>query len=61
MTRRQKRLLLRIVLGTALFAAGLFLDGWWQAGFMMGAWLVSGYDILWSALRNILRGQIFDE
>ena len=61
MTRRQKRLLLRIVLGAALFAAGLFLDGWWQAGFMMGAWLVSGYDILWSALRNILRGQIFDE
>ena len=46
MTRRQKRLLLRIVLGAALFAAGLFLDGWWHAGHMIGAWLVSGYNIM---------------
>lgn len=61
MKRRQKILLARIVLAAVLFAVGLFLDGWWQAGFMLAAWLTTGYDIVWSALRNILRGQIFDE
>lgn len=61
MTRRQKRLLLRIGIGIVLFAVGLFLPKWWQAGLMVVAWLIAGYDILWSAIRNILRGQIFDE
>ena len=61
MTRKQKRLLFRIITGIVLFAVGLFLPGWWQAGLMLAAWLVAGYDVLWSAIRNILRGQIFDE
>lgn len=61
MTRRQKRLLLRIGIGIVLFVVGLFLPEWWQAGLMVAAWLIAGYDILWSAIRNILRGQIFDE
>ena len=61
MTRRQKRLLLRIGIGIVLFAVGLFLPEWWQAGLMVAAWLIAGYDILWSAIRNIMRGQIFDE
>lgn len=61
MTRRQKQTLARIVLGAALFAVSLFLDGRWQAGFALAAWLLAGYDVLWSAVRNILRGQIFDE
>lgn len=61
MKRRQKILLARIVLAAVLFVVGLFLDGWWKAGFMLAAWLTAGYDIVWSALRNILRGQIFDE
>ena len=61
MTRRQKRLLLRIGIGIVLFAVGLFLPERWQAGLMVAAWLIAGYDILWSAIRNILRGQIFDE
>ncbi len=26
-----------------------------------GAYLLAGYDVLWSALRNILRGRVFDE
>lgn len=61
MKRRQKLLLARIVLAAILFVVGLFFDGRWQAGFMLAAWLTAGYDIVWSALRNILRGQIFDE
>ncbi len=61
MTRRQKRVLLRILLGLTLLVAGLFLKGWWRAGFALAAWLIAGYDVLWAALRNILRGQVFDE
>ena len=61
MKRRQKLLLARILAAAALFAAGLFLDGWWKAGFMLASWLTAGYDVVWSALRNILRGHIFDE
>lgn len=61
MTRRQKRTLARIVFGAALFAVSLFLSDRWQAGFALAAWLLAGYDVLWSAVRNILRGQIFDE
>ncbi len=61
MTRKQKKLLLRIVLAALLVAVGLFLDGWWKAGLMLAAWLLAGYDVAWSALRNILRGQLFDE
>lgn len=53
--------IIRIGAALTVFAAGLFLDGWYQAGFMLAAWIVAGYDVLWSALRNILRGQIFDE
>ena len=61
MKRRQKILLGRILAAAALFAVGLFLNGWWKAGFMLASWLAAGYDIVWSALRNILRGQVFDE
>ena len=61
MTRRQKRLLLRIIIGISLFVIGLFLPERWKAGVMLAAWLVAGYDVLWAAIRNILRGQIFDE
>lgn len=56
-----KRRLIRIAAALTVFAAGLFLDGWLQAGLMILAWLTAGYDVLWSALRNILRGQVFDE
>lgn len=61
MTRRQKRTVLRVTVGSVLFAGGLFLKDWWQAGAMIAAWGIAGYDVLWSALRNILRGQFFDE
>ena len=61
MTGRQKRLLGRIAAGLLLFAVGLFLPGWWKTGFLLAAWLIAGYDVLWSAVRNILHGQLFDE
>lgn len=61
MTRKQKISVARIACALALLVVGLFLKGWWQAGLMLAAWLIAGYDVLWSAVRNILRGQVFDE
>lgn len=61
MTRRQKKLLVRIGVALVVFLVGLFLPGWWKAGFMLAAWAIVGYDVLWAAIRNILRGQLFDE
>lgn len=56
-----KKRMIRIAVAFTVFLAGVFLKGWYQAGFMLAAWLIAGYDVLWSAVRNILRGQIFDE
>ncbi len=61
MTRGQKRTLGRIIGALALFAIGLALGGdrcggWLKAGFMLAAWLLAGYDVLWDAIRGILRG-----
>ena len=61
MTRKQKKLLTRIIVSLVLFAAGFFLKSWWQMGFMLAAWLLAGYDVLWEALVNIFHGQLFDE
>ncbi len=61
MTRKQKKLLTRIIVSLVLFAAGFFLKSWWQMGFMLAAWLLSGYDVLWEAIVNIFHGQLFDE
>ena len=61
MTRKQKKLLVRIAAALVVFLVGLFLPGWWKAGCMIAAWAIVGYDVLWAAIRNILRGQLFDE
>lgn len=61
MTKKQRVLVVRIAVGAVLFVAGLFFNGVWQAALMLAAWLLAGYDVLWSALRNILRGRFLDE
>ena len=70
MTRKQKKLLIRIIVSAALFAGGLFLPHeperfsvmWFvRLGVFLTAYLTAGYDILWKAVRNIARGQVFDE
>ena len=71
MTKKLKKLLIRIIIAAILFAAlftaektGLlgFLDGKWYA---FVPWLVpyqiAGYDVLLKAAKNIAHGQIFDE
>ena len=63
MSRKQKKSLLRILLGAALLALclALPLEGIWKLGAFLAAYLVSGGDVLWRAVRNIFRGQVFDE
>lgn len=61
MKRREKIALARIGCSVLLLGIGFLLPGWWKAGFMLAAWLLSGYDVLWDAVRNIFHGQFFDE
>ncbi len=69
MTRKQKKLLTRILIGLGGFLTGLFfihieLYPWLTVTgkvMLILAWLLCGGDIALSALKNIGRGQVFDE
>ena len=63
MTRRQKKTLYRILAAALLIlvAALLPAEGLWKALAFVVPYLVIGWDVLWSALRNIAHGQVFDE
>lgn len=63
MSRKQKKTLWRILAAAALTvtAALLPLEGLWRLAAFVVPYLVIGYDVLWSAARNIAHGQIFDE
>lgn len=63
LTKRQKKQLLRILAGGALFAAGelLGLEGQLSLLFYLPAYLIVGGDVVLKAGKNILNGQVFDE
>ena len=63
MTRKQKRLLFRIIVAAVLFAAGslLPLGPTVDMGIFLVCYAVIGWDIVWKAVTNILHGQVFDE
>lgn len=63
MTRRQKRVLYRILIAAALMAGALILPvgGWMRLCAFLIPYAVIGYDVLQRAGSNILRGQVFDE
>lgn len=63
MTRKQKKSLLRIVIGGVLMLAALLapLEGYWRLLLFVPAYLVAGGDVIWNALRGIFRGQLLDE
>lgn len=67
MTRKQKRMLIRILIATVLFVGAfttehlLHPSEWILLPIYAAAYLVVGWDILWKAIRNIAHGQIFDE
>lgn len=62
MSRKQKKMLIRILVAAVLTVVVLLLPlgNWKWCGFL-AAYAAVGYEVLWSALRNILRGQVFDE
>ncbi len=68
LTRKQRKMLYRILLAAALLAAVELLPALLPAGGAAFLWLlylvpyaVIGWDVLWKAVRNILNGQVFDE
>ena len=69
MTKKQKSLLTRIILGIVLFLAGMILERavdapwayWTAVGLLLMSWLLCGLEIAIKAVKNIGPGQIFDE
>ena len=63
MTRRQKKTLCRILAAALLTLAAALLpaEGLWKVLAFVVPYLVIGWDVLWSAVRNIAHGQVFDE
>ena len=55
-------LLLRVSLAITLLVLGHFADAAWLGLVcFIAAYLIAGYDVLLTALRNICRGEVFDE
>ena len=63
MSKKQKKRLIRLIASAALLAAACLIpsDGWVKALIFAVPYLFIGCDVLLSAARNILRGQVFDE
>ena len=63
MTKKQKKMLLRIIITAVMLAALYFLPvtGWLRLGLYLVAYLVIGYDILKKAGQGIANGRVFDE
>ena len=63
MSKKQKRMLGRILAGAALFVACMLLPltGWARLLVFLAPYGVIGWDVLWRAVRNIAHGQVFDE
>ena len=63
MTKKQKKMLWRILVSAALLAAAALLDleGPVRLCAFLLPYAVIGYDVLWRAARNIAHGQVFDE
>ncbi|MDD3570431.1 MAG: heavy metal translocating P-type ATPase, partial [Lachnospiraceae bacterium] len=55
--------IIRFAIGIALFIAAVVVKEpqWLNTGFFMGAYFVFGGDVLFRAIKNISRGQVFDE
>lgn len=60
---KTKMTIVRLILGLALLTMGMFLPMNNQAslGMFILAYLITGYDVVGRAVRNIFRGQVFDE
>ena len=63
MTKKQRKMLSRILITAVMLAALYFLPvtGWPRLALYLAAYLVIGYDILKKAGQGILNGRVFDE
>lgn len=69
MTKKQKNLLIRIILGVVLFLAGMILERvveapwayWTAVALLLLSWLLCGLEIAIKAVKNIGHGHVFDE
>ena len=63
MTKKQKKMLWRILVSAVLFLALKLADvtGWLGMALYLIPYALIGWDVLWRAVRNILNGQVFDE
>ena len=63
MTKKQKKMLVRIFISAVLFLAVVLmpLNGIERIAAFIVPYLVIGWDVLWKGIRNIAHGQIFDE
>ena len=62
MTKKQKRMLMRIGGATALFIPGMILeDSIVGVVLLLAAYALIGWDILWRATTGIRHGRVFDE
>ena len=63
MSKKQKKMLLRIIIAAVMLAALYFLPvtGWLRLGLYLVTYLVIGYDILKKAGQGIANGRVFDE
>ena len=63
MTKKQKKMLVRIIL-TAVMLAALYVipvTGWLRLALYLAVYAVIGYDIMKKAGQGILNGRVFDE
>lgn len=67
MTKKQKKVLIRIIVSAVLLTAIMIttklveINKWIQFALYLVPYLIIGYDILKKALKGIFKGQIFDE
>ena len=63
LTTKHKKTLARIIVSVVLLLIACFLpvSGWLRLCVFLVPYLLIGWDVLFHAVRNILRGQVFDE
>ena len=63
MSKKQKRMLVRLLAAAVLFVAAALLPlaGPVRLAAFLIPYAIAGWDVLWRAVRNIAHGQVFDE
>ena len=63
MNRKQKKVLIRIIISSVLMVVLNFLplEGYLRMALFMAPYVIIGYDILKKAVKGIFRGKAFDE